>query len=195
MFGIVWYTLLLILTIIGLNIVLDYKRYGKKIFDCFKKKNNQVNMTDLIINILKNEIKEKILILERNHDYFIAVTKYDVFLIQLINQGINIKGSINDHSFKTNNKHMKELINPLPQFINEIKLLLSNKIEIKPIIVKTNKECSLNLSDFDKRNILSLQDFSYMLYRLQHSSCKYSENELDNKFIEIKGILDGNNQN
>lgn len=193
MLGIIWYVLLLVVTIIGLNIIIDYKRYGKKIFDCFKKRNNEVNMTDLIINILKNEFRDKVLILKRNNDYFIAVTKYDVFLLQLINDGVSINGSINDDVFKINQKHMKDIVNPLPQFIKEIKVLLNNKVEIKPIIVKTNKACSLNLKDFDKRNILSLQDFSYLLYKLQHSTFKYSDDEVDAMIVKVKELLDGNN--
>ena len=162
MFVIIWYIFLLIVTIIGLNIIIDYKRYGKKIFDCFKKQ-NEVNMKDLLLNIIKNEVKDKVLILERNDNYFIVVTKYDVFLIQLINEGLSIIGNINDENLKVIKSHVKEIHNPLPQFIKEIKLLLNNKIEIKPIIVKTNKLCSLNLKDFNKRNIFSLEEFSYLL--------------------------------
>lgn len=195
MLGVIWYILLFILTIIGLNILIDYRRYGKKIFDCFKKKDNKINMKDLLITIFKNEIREKVLILERNDNYFIAVTKYEVFLIQLINDGLNIVGSINDVNFKVANSNVKEIINPLPQFIKEIKLLLSNKVEIKPIIVKTDKGCILNLKDFDKRNILNLEDFSYLLYRLQHNKFKYSDDEVDDIMIKIKGLLDGNNEN
>ena len=193
MLGIVWYVLLLIVTIVGLNIVIDYMRYGKKIFDCFKKRNNEVNMSDLLINIFKNEFRDKVLVLKRNENYFIAATRYDVFLIQLINEGVSISGSINDEMFKVKNKHLKELKNPLPQFIKEIKLLLNSKIEIKPIIVKTHKDCSLNLKDFDKRNILTLQDFSYMLYKLQHSTCKYSDEEVETVLAKVQGLLDGNN--
>ena len=96
MFGIFWYILLLILTIIGINILLDYKRYGKKIFDCFKKENNDVNMKDLLINIFKKEIREKVLILDRDQDYFIVVTRYDIFLVQLVNDKLNMVGSIKD---------------------------------------------------------------------------------------------------
>ena len=193
MFVFVWYVLLIVVTLIGFNILLDYRRYGKKIFDCFKKKNREVDMTDLLINILKNELHNKALVLKRNNDYFIAITKYDIFLIQLINEKIKISGSINDKLFKSKEKNIKDIVNPLPQFIKETKILLNNKMVIKPIIVKTNKECILNLKDFDKRNILTLQDFSYMLYKLQRTSLKYEENELNNKLLEIKGLLDGNN--
>lgn len=192
MLGVIWYILLLIVTIVGLNIIIDYKRYGKKIFDCFKKP-NKVNMKDLLVNIFKNEIKNKMLILERNDNYFIAITKYDVFLIQLINEGLSITGNINDETLRVIKSHIKEIKNPLPQFINDIKLLLNNKIEIKPIIVKTNKQCSLNLKDFDKRNIFSLEDFSYLLYRLQHSTSKYTEDEIDDVYNNLKEILNGNN--
>lgn len=191
--GVVWYVVLFVLTLIGLNIIVDYKRYGKKIFDCFKKRNSKINMKDLLINIIKNEIRDKVFILERNENYFIAITKYEVFLIQLMNEGISINGSINDDVFKTNQKHMKDIVNPLPQFIKEIKVLLNNKIEIKPVIVKTNKACSLNLKDFDKRNILSLQDFSYLLYKLQHSTFKYSDDEVAAMTVKVKEMLDGNN--
>lgn len=192
MFVIIWYIFLLIVTIIGLNIIIDYKRYGKKIFDCFKKQ-NEVNMKDLLLNIIKNEVKDKVLILERNDNYFIVVTKYDVFLIQLINEGLSIIGNINDENLKVIKSHVKEIHNPLPQFIKEIKLLLNNKIEIKPIIVKTNKLCSLNLKDFNKRNIFSLEEFSYLLYKLQHSTVKYSDNELDDIYNCLKELLNGNN--
>ena len=187
----IWYILLLIVTIIGLNIVIDYMRYGKKLFDCFKKRNDEFSMKDLLITIFKREIRNKVLILERSQDYFIAFTKYDIFLIQIINKKANISGSIFDTMLKINNK--EEIINPLPQFIQEIKILLHNNEDIKPLIVKTNKECILNLIDFDKRNIFTLNDFTYLLYRLQHSTIKYSENELDNKYNEIKRLLDGNN--
>lgn len=193
MLGIVWYILLIICVIIGLNIIIDYVRYGQKIFDCFKKRTEEVNMTELLINILKKELRDRVLIMNRNKDYFIAITKYDVFLVQLINDGVSISGSINDSVFKVNKKHMKELKNPLPQFIKEIKLLLNNKIEIKPIIIKTNKDCSLNLKDFDRRNIFALQDFSYMLYKLQHNMFKYSDNEVDNIIVKLKELLDGDN--
>lgn len=187
----IWYILLLIVTIVGINIIIDYIRYGKKLFDCFKKRNDEFSMKDLLINVFKREIRNKVLILERNNDYFIAFTKYDIFLIQLINQKENISGSINDVVLKTKKK--EEIINPLPQFIKEIKLLLNNNEDIKPIIVKTSKDCVLNLIDFDKRNIFTLNDFTYLLYRLQHSTIRYSENELDNKYNEIKRLLDGNN--
>lgn len=191
--GIIWYVLLLTVTIVGLNIIIDYKRYGRKIFDCFKKKNNEVKMNGLISNILKNELNNKVLIYERNDNYFIAVTKFDVFLIQLMNESLNISGSIDDEYLKIQKKGTKEMKNPLPQFIKDIKLLLASDVVIKPIILKTNKDCSLNLKNFDKRNILTLQDFSYMLYKFQHSTFKYSDSELEDVMIKIKGLLDGNN--
>lgn len=193
MFGIIWYILLLIATLIGLNILLDYKKYGNKIFECFKKKNNDVDMKDLLINIFKKEIRNKILILDRGKDYFITLTRYDIFLVQLVNDKINIVGSIKDERFKTRSKNMKEVKNPLTKFIQEIKLLLNKGIDIKPVIIKTNKECNLALKDFDKRNIFTLGDFSYLLYKLQHASFKYSEEEIENKYNELKELLDGNN--
>lgn len=193
MFEIVWYILLLTVTLIGLNILFDYKKYGNKIFECFKKKNNDIDMKDLLINIFKKEIRDKILILDRGKDYFIAVTRYDIFLVQLVNDKINIVGSIKDETFKTRSKNLKEVKNPLAQFIQEIKLLLTKDIEIKPVIIKTNKDCNLSLKDFDKRNIFTLGDFSYLLYKLQHSSFKYSEEEIENKYNELKELLDGNN--
>lgn len=192
MFMIVWYILLLIVTIIGLNIIIDYKRYGKKIFDCFKKQ-EEVNMKDLLINIFKNEVKGKVLILERNDNYFIAVAKYDVFLIQIINEGLSIIGNVNDETLKVMKSYVKEIPNPLLQFINEIKLLVNNKVEIKSIIVKTKKQCSLNLKDFNKRNIFSLGEFSYLLYKLQHSTSKYSDNQLNEVYNHLEELLNGNN--
>lgn len=190
---VIWYILLIIFTIIGINIIIDYVRYGRKIFDCFKRRKDKVNMTDLLINILKNELRNKVLIVNRNSDYFIAVTKYDIFLIQLMNDAVSISGSINDSVFKVNNKHIKEIKNPLPQFIKDIKLLLNNGVCIKPIIVKTHKDCNLNLRDFDKRNIFTLQDFSYTLYKLQHSTFKYSDSDVDTITVQLKEMLDGNN--
>lgn len=193
MFGIIWYILLSIVTIIGINILFDYKRYGNRIFECFKKKNNDVDMKDLLINIFKKEIREKTLILDRDKDYFIAVTRYDIFLVQLVNDKINIVGSIKDETFKSRSKNMKEVKNPLTKFIQEIRILLKKDIEIKPVIIKTTKDCNLSLKDFDRRNIFNLDDFSYLLYKLQHSSFKYSEEEVENKYNELKGLLDGNN--
>lgn len=193
MVGFVWYILLITATLIGLNIIIDYKRYGKRIFDCFKKKDNRFSMKSLLINILKNEIRDKLLFIERNDNYFIVITKFDIFLIQLINENGNIYGSINDEFFKIEKGNIKELKNPLPQFIKEIRLLLNDKFEIKPLIVKTNKDCSLNLSGFDKRNILSLENFSYLLYKLQHSTSKYSEKDMELMYERLKVLLDGNN--
>lgn len=193
MIGIIWYILLLIITIIGINILVDYKKYGNKVFECFKKKNNDVNMKDLLINIFKREIREKILILDRDNDYFIAVTRYDIFLVQLVNDKLNIVGSIKDETFKSRSKNMKAVKNPLIKFIKEIRILLEKGVEIKPVIIKTSKDCNLSLKDFDRRNIFSLADFGYLLYKLQHSSFKYSEADVENKYNELKGFLDGNN--
>lgn len=193
MFEFIWYSILIIIIIVGLNIIIDYKKYGKKIFDCFKKRNNEFDMNDLIVNIFKREIRDKVLILKRNDNYFIAVTKFDVFLVQIIKERGSIFGNINDNFLKIKKGNIKEIKNPLPQFVKETKLL-ENKFVVRPLIIKTNKECFLNLNNFDKRNVCSLEDFSYLLYKLQHSTFKYTENDIDDIIVKIKGLLDGNNQ-
>lgn len=193
MLNFIWYTLLIILIIIGINIIIDYKRYGKKIFDCFKKRTDEVKMNELLINIFKREIRDKVIIIERSDNYFIAATKFDIFLVQLASERGTVIGKIDDSFLKIKNHNIKELDNFLLQFTKEAKLLLGKNFIIKPIIIKTNNDCILNLSNFDKRNIYSLDDFSYLLYKLQHSTFKYSENELDEVVLKIKGLLDGNN--
>lgn len=191
MFGIVWYVLLIILTLIGLNIIIDYKRYGKKIFDCFRKRNNELDMNSLIVNIFKREIRDQVLILERSSDYFIAVTKFDIFLVQIIKERENVFGNITDEVLQVNKVNIK---NPLLQMIKETNLLLKNNFLVRPLIIKTNNDCVLNLHGLDKRYVCSLEDFSYLLYKLQHSTFRYSEKDIQNIVVKIKELLDGNNQ-
>lgn len=189
----VWPILLLVIILTCLNIIIDYKKYGKKIFDSFKKVDNEGKMKDLLVQMFKGEMHDKVLVLERDSDYFIIITKYDIFVIQLINVGASIVGSTTDRYLKIEKGSINEFENPLSLFLEESRILLENKIDIKCLIVMTNKSCNLNLSDFDKKNIYNLKDFSYMLYRLQHSHIKYSKEDMDNNYNKIKEILDGNN--
>lgn len=179
--------IILILTII--NIVSNYIRYGTKIFSSFKKYNLNGKMKDLVIDMLKNENRKEVLIVNRDDNSFYAITNYDIFAILIFDCNYSLSGSSRDECLKSNNG---EILNPIPNFLNDNKKIMEKGIDFKTVYINTKKDAKLNIDDLNNE-IHTLKDFSYTLYQKQHSQTKYSKDEMIKIQKEIEAIINGNN--
>lgn len=178
--------IILILTII--NIILNYRKYGTKIFSSFKRYNLNGTMKDLVIDIIKNESHKEILILDRDKDSFFVITHYNVFSIFIFDFNGSVDGKIEDKTFKCGTK---EILNPIPELLTENQLIGSKGINIKTIFINSKKDVKINIVGLE--NIYTLKDISYDFYQLQHSNIKYSKDEMLNFYKIIDGVINGNN--
>lgn len=179
--------IILILTIV--NIVLNYMKYGTRIFSSFKRYDLNGTMKKLVIDILKNENRKGVLIVNRDENSFYAITNYDVFAILIFDCKHSLSGSSNDEYLNSNNE---KILNPIPKFLNDNKEIMGRGINFKTMYINTKKDVKLNIEDLNGE-IYTLKDFSYNLYQKQHSNSKYSNDEMVNIQKEIEDIINGNN--
>ena len=73
--------LIIVLILMVIKIVANYLKYGTKIFASFKKYNSNGKIKDIAVDMIKNENRKDLLIVEGTDNYFYAITNYDVFSI------------------------------------------------------------------------------------------------------------------
>lgn len=180
----------LLLTII--NIVKDYCKYGNKIFSAFKKYEDTGNLKDIIINILEQECLKKPIILSPNNVSFIALTAKEIYGIAIIEFDGRLSGKVTDEYLTTNGTE-KKFLNPLCKFTEDLKLLKKKGIDVHPLIIKIGRNIELNLKDLPSSRVMTIKEFSYYIYKNQHSDSKYSEDVLK-KYSKVVGkIVNGHN--
>lgn len=180
----------LLLTII--NIVKDYRKYGNKIFSAFKKYEETGNLKDIVINILEQECLEKPIILSKNNVSFIALTEKEIYGVAIIEFDGRLSGKVMDKYLVMNGKE-KKYLNPLCKFTEDLRLLKKQGIDVHPLVIKSGRNVELNLEDLPASRIMTIKDFSYYVYKNQHSDSKYSEDVLK-KYSKVAGkIVNGHN--
>ena len=186
----VWITTLLILFIllilITINIISDFKKYGSKLFISFKKYDTTGKLKNLVIDILRKELKKDVLIFDRNDNYFIAITKYGVFSIQLT--------VTYDGLFKNRKLNEKDHYEIMSQFLHD-KEKLDNKIDIHYIIIKDSYDFNFSFAKSGVKDVISIGAFSHKVYNMQHSKAKYSHEDITNIYNKLGVLLNGNNKN
>ena len=180
--------IIFILTII--DILLNYKKYGTRIFSSFKKYNLNGTMKDIVIDMLKKQNHRDILIVNRDDNSFYALTNYDVFAIYVFDNNYSLFGDINDEYLKSNDE---KILNPIPKFLNDNNKIMSKEINLKNVYINTKKDVKLNISNLEGR-ACTLKEFCYGLYSNQHSNIKYSKEEIINLKKIIEDIIYGNNE-
>ena len=185
----IWLSILLILVtvlvLIIINIISDFKNYGSSLFSSFKKYDTTGKLKNLVIDILKKELKKDIRIINRNDNYFIAITKYGAFSIQL--------ATTYDGLFKNKKLSEKEQHDYLLQFLDDKKKLDANNFDIDYIIVKDNQKFNYKSSGVE--NIISIGELSYRFYKMQGSKVKYTNEDIINIYNRLDVLLNGNNEN
>lgn len=180
----------LLLTII--NIVKDYRKYGNKIFSAFKKYEDTGNLKDIVINILEQECKEKPTILSKNNVSFIALTEKEIYGVVIVEYDGKLSGKVMDRYLVMDEKE-KKYLNPLCVFTNDLKILKKQGIKVFPLVIKSGRNVELALEDLPASRIMNIKDFSYYIYKSQHSDSKYNEEELK-KYSKVVGkIVNGHN--
>lgn len=180
--------LIIILVLTLINIINNYRKYGTRIFSSFKKYDLNSNMKYLVIDMLRNESHNDIFIIDRSANSFYAITNYEIFSILIFDYGYSLSGNIQDKYLKGNGK---QILNPIPQFLNDNNKVLENKINFKTIYINTKKDVKINIDGLT--DIYTLKDFSYKLYQNQHSDIKYSKEEMTQLKKRIEDIINGNN--
>lgn len=184
--------LFIIITII--KIIMDYSKYGKKIFSSFKNYDRQGKMRDIVIEMVKNESPKEVSIILRDDNSFYTITDYDIIGVLIIEADATLSGTSKDASLRIEKGLIKQFISPIPKFISDINKLKENNIPIRLAIVKANKNCELKISDIDSRNIYTLKDFCFKLYRIQHSDSRYTKKDMNHYHKKIEELTNGNNQ-
>jgi len=181
--------LIVILILLIAKIILNYLKYGTKIFSSFKKYNLSGKMRDIIIDMVKNENRKDTLIINGNENYFYAITNYAVFAIFVFDYNVPISGKINDEYLIMDGKKIK---NPIPKFLNINNAIIKNEIDLEVVYINSKKECKININGFNN-NICTLGSFSNQLYKNQHSLVKYSTEQVNVICKKIEDIINGNN--
>lgn len=183
--------LLIILGLTVVNIILNCKKYGTKIFASFKKYNSNGKMRDLAIDMLKNQSHKSVLIVNRDDNSFYAITHYAVFAIYVFDNNDSISGNINDRYLKCNNI---DILNPIPKFLNDNNNIKNAGINLECIYINAKKDVKLNINNFNEK-FYTLNDFYYKLYSNQHTNIKYSFEEATHLKNIIEDVIYGNNKN
>lgn len=187
MINVVWITILLILIIvlvlIIINIISDFKNYGSNLFTSFKKYDTTGKLKSLVIDILKKELKKDLLIMDRNDNYFIAVTKYGVFSIQL---AITYDGFLKNRKLNDEEHRIS-----LSQFLDDKLKLDNEKIAVNYIIVKDNRD--FNYSNDSVKDVISIGELSYKFYEMKRSKVKYTLEDINSVYNRLDLLLNGNN--
>ena len=180
----------LLLTII--NIVRDYRKYGNKIFAAFKKYEETGNLKDIVINILEQECSLKPIVLSKNNFTFVALTEKEIYGVAIIEFDGKLSGKVMDKYLVMNGKD-KRFINPLCKFTEDLKAIKKQGVDIFPLIVKDGRNVELDIEGLPQSRIMTIKDFSYYVYKSQHSDSKYNE-EILKKYSKVVGkIINGNN--
>lgn len=187
----VWISTLLILFIvlvlIIINIISDFRNYGSKLFTSFKKYDTTGKLKNLVIDILRKELKKDVLIFDRNDNYFIAITKYGTFSIQLT--------TTYDGLFKNRKIDDKGHYEIMSQFLSDKSKLDKDNMDIHYILIKDSQDFSFNFSKTGVKDVISIGEFSHKVYKMQHSQTIYSHDDVNNIYNRLGVLLNGNNEN
>ena len=181
--------LIIVLILMVIKIVANYLKYGTKIFASFKKYNSNGKIKDIAVDMIKNENRKDLLIVEGTDNYFYAITNYDVFSIFVFDYNSSVIGNINDEYLNIDGTKIK---NPLQEFLSINNKLLNNNINLKVVYINSKKECKLNIEGFSEY-VITLGQFSNQLYKNQHLDSKYTMDQMKDIQNKIEGLIDGNN--
>lgn len=187
----IWLTTLLILFIvlvlITINIISDFKNYGSKLFTSFKRYDTTGKLKNLVIDILRKELKKDVLIFDRNDNYFIAITKYGTFSIQLT--------TTYDGLFKNRKINEKDHYEIMSQFLNDKLKLDEDNMDIDYILIKDSQDFNFNFAKTGVKDVISIGEFSHKVYSMQHSKVMYTHEDVNNIYNRLGVLLNGNNKN
>lgn len=179
----------LLFTII--NIVKDYKRYGSKIFDSFKRYQDTGNLKDIIINILEQECLDRPIIISNSDNSFIALTEKEIYGILIIEFDGKLSGNLKDQYLIVDGTE-KNYKNPLCKFTEELKLIKKQGINIYPLIIKNGRNINLDIESLPQKRLMTIKDFSYYLYTCKRNKPKYTSDALKKYSKVINKILNDN---
>lgn len=175
-----------------LNIIKDYRKYGNKIFAAFKKYEETGNLKDIVINILEQECTLKPIIVSKNNVTFIALTEKEIYGVAIIEFDGKLSGNIMDKYLVENGKN-KKFLNPLCKFTEDLKAIKKQGIDVYPLIIKDGRNVELNIHDLPESRIMTIKDFSYYIYKSQHSESKYDSDVLKKYSKAVGKIINGHN--
>ena len=170
-----------------LNIIKDYRRYGNKIFAAFKKYEETGNLKDIVINILEQECTLKPIIVSRNNVSFIALTEKEIYGVAIIEFDGKLSGNIMDKYLVENGKD-KKFLNPLCKFTEDLKAIKKQGIDIYPLIIKDGRNVELDIHNLPESRIMTVKDFSYYIYKSEHSDSKY-DSDILKKYSKVVGKI------
>ena len=91
-----------------------------------------------------------------------------------------------------NGKNTK-FLNPLCKFTEDLKAIKKQGIDVYPLIIKDGRNVELNIHDLPESRIMTIKDFSYYIYKSQHSESKYDSDVLKKYSKAVGKIINGHN--
>lgn len=182
---------IILIILVAIKIIYRYKKYGKKEFDIFRKR-EMTKFSDIIINIIK-KIDNKILYIEKDNLYsdIVLITNTGIYLLKIMQHKGLIFGKRNE---KTLNNKLKnnieiEIENPFYYMEEDKNTILSidNNLKIYQIVI-TNNVVNINIDNVDKEEIISLQKFYYKIENYLKQKKIYEEEYVRNLLDKIDNI-------
>lgn len=177
--------IVLILIIMLVKILIDYMKYGKKIFRVFKKQNPlNISKVSLEISIKNLNVYYKIISLEKN--CFLLVLPSGLYILNVLDSEGIVTGKITDDKLviNANTKSQKQIDNPIvlvKKYIALYSKLVNEKIDGYVLL---KKNCLFSVLNRTNIKVIPLNAFYYHFSKLVKNK-KYDQTKIDNMYEKI----------
>lgn len=171
--------IIIVLIITLIKILIDYKKYGKKVFSLVKK-NKNINITKQNLELSIKNLKSYYKLIRIDEKNLILILESGIYVIHLFEYDGLVSGDIDSKTINIREKTRakKEVINPVyivKDIINKLKEKVDDNINAY-ILLKNG--CVFSILNRTNIKIISVNAFYYHLSKLNNNK-KYDKNKID----------------